>query len=281
MNKTLLLSIIACALLVGDAGFAKPLSAELVMSGDRVWEGKILSRDGKWIEFVRGTSTRPIRVGVSTIESLNFDVDVDEDKISELMAQRKFEKVIDIVNAMLEPFAVYKDIPSNLTRYEAALMELYYYAKQYEKSLAVADRIVGDDRDPALQMKARIYQTLASIDSGDVDTAEALMVKYGWNQESTRDTAPEKLYIKAKLMMLKGEYRQALLEAAKVVVFHSQDPDWMQPSELLCAELYSALGMYDSAEEVCRQILLMYRNTPEFDEAQELMEKIEKLRAEQ
>ena len=280
MNRTILLLTTAVILMAGDLP-AKPLPAELVMGSDRVWRGKIISRDGDWIEFISGTSTQPIRIGVGTIQSLNFEVAVDANRINQLMEQRAFEEVIAIVREMLKPFEEYRDIPSNLTRYEAALMELYYYAKQYEESLAISKKIVTDDRDPALQSKARIYHALALIASGDAAAAQTLVAKYGWNEESTQDTPPEELYIKAKLKMLNGEYRQALLEAAKVVVFHSQDPTWMNPSELLCAELYTALGMYESAEEVCRQILLMYRNTPEYDEAEKLLAKVEKLQSEQ
>ena len=87
-------------------------------------------------------------------------------------------------------------------------------------------------------------------------------------------------------MVLKKEYSDAIELVAKVVAFHSQDPDWMQPAEMLCAEIYTELGasnpdMYDSAEEVCRQILMLYPNTPEFDKAKQLSIRIEKLRAEQ
>ena len=73
---------------------------------------------------------------------------------------------------------------------------------------------------------------------------------------------------------------------AKVIAFHSQNPDWMQPAEMLCAEIYTELGasntnMYNSAEEVCREILMLYPDTPEFDKAKQLKIRIEKLRAEQ
>ena len=280
MNRTILTAAVAALLMTADTGRAAPLKAELVMGTDRAWQGKIISRDGDRIEFMRDGSNQPIQIGVNTIKSLNFSVRVDGDRISKLMDAREFDKVIEIVSSMLEPFAEYKDIPSNLTRFEAALMELYYYAKEYEKSLALSEKIVSDDRDPALQSKAQIFQVLALIDSGAAEAAQKLVNQYGWNQDSTKETPPEELYIKAKLMMMNSEYRPALLEAAKVIVFHSQDPDWMQRAELLCAELYTELGMYDSAEEVCRQILLLYRNTPEFDEANLLLARIEKLRNE-
>ena len=105
------------------------------------------------------------------------------------------------------------------------------------------------------------------------------MVKYGWDEPSTSGTAAGELYIRAKLNRLSGEKVKALEEAAKVVAFHSQDPDWIQPAELLCAELYTEMGMYDSAEEVCRHIMILYKNTPQAEEAGQLMARIGGIRA--
>lgn len=281
MNKPIFNSTIAGILLMGSLVHAAPLPAELVMGKDRSWKGKIIRRDGDWIEFSSKASAKPIRIGVSTVKELNFEVKINADLISELVANREFDRVIDSLTRTLKPFAEYSDIPSNLTRYKAVLMELYYLTEQYDKSLEISGEIVEDDRNPTLQTKARVYRTLALIDSGKSDEAKALLSTYGWDKESSADAAPEELYIKAKLMMLNGEYRKAMGVAAKVIVFHSQDPDWIQPAELLCAEIYTELGMYDSADEVCRQILILYENTPEFDQAKQLKVRIEKLRADQ
>jgi tetratricopeptide (TPR) repeat protein len=281
MNKTILNSIIAVTLLLGSLAYAAPLPAELVMGKDRSWKGKIIRRDGDWIEFSSGNSASPVRIGVSTITELNFQVKVNADKVLGMIENREFESVISSLNRTLEPFAEYSDIPSNLTSYRALLMELYYLTKQYDKSLEISEKIAEDDRSPTLQTKARVYRTLALIDSGKSDEAKALLSTYGWDKESSADAAPEELYIKAKLMMLNGEYHKAMGVAAKVIVFHSQDPDWMKPAEMLCAEIYTELGMYDSAEEVCRQILVLYENTPEFDQAEQLKIRIEQLRADQ
>ncbi len=266
---------------MGSLVHAAPLPAELVMGKDRSWKGKIIRRDGDWIEFRSGTSTKPIRIGVSTIKELNFEVKINTDRIAVLVENREFERVIDALTKTLKPFAEYNDIPSNLSRYTAVLMEIYYLTKQYDKSLEISEKIAEDDRNLELQTKARVYRTLALIDSGKSDEAKALLSTYGWDKETSADAPPEELYIKAKLMMLNGEYRKAMGVAAKVIVFHSQDLDWIQPAEMLCAEIYTELGMYDSADEVCRQILVLYENTPEFDQAKLLKVRIEKLRADQ
>jgi tetratricopeptide (TPR) repeat protein len=282
MSKKSILNLAVIGLvLTGSAVMAKTIPAELVMGNGKAWKGEIVKRDGEWIEFKTKSSPRPIRIGSSTIKELNFSVNIDAEKLSEMMANREYETIIAALSKAIKPFAEYSDIPSNLTKYNTVLMELYYRTQQYDESLAISTKISADDRDPELQEKSRMYQALALIDSGNADEAQAMLSKYGWDQDLTDEAAPDKLYITAKLMALNKQYNKAMELVAKVIAFNSQDPDWMQPAELLCAEVYTELGMLDSAEEVCRQILMLYKNTPEFDKAERLKIKIEKLRAEQ
>ena len=280
MKKSILRIILAGGLLATSFVQASPLPAELLMGNGRSWKGKLVRRDGDWIEFQTGTSAKPIRIGASTVKELRFAVEIDSDKISEMMQNRQFDRVISSLSKSIEPFSDYSDIPSNLTKYNALLMELYHRTKQYDKSLAISEKISKDDRNPVLQAKAQSYQALSLIESGKSEDAKALFSEFGWSEEISKDAAPEELYIKAKLLMLNEEYSQAIELVSMIVAFNSQDPDWMQPAEMLCAEVYTELGMYDSAEEVCRQILLLYKDTPEFDKAKKLKIKIEKLRAE-
>ncbi|WP_372794907.1 hypothetical protein [Pontiella sp.] len=286
MNKSIYSLAMAGVFMLGALAEAASLPATLVMPGDKKWEGSIMSRDGEWIEFQTGTSPRPIRLGANTIVELQFDIKLDQDRLNEMNQNREYERVIDALNRALDPYREYDDIPSNLTLYKSLLMELYYKTRDYEKTLEISAGLVQDDRDPDLQMKARIYGALALIDAGEADRAEALLKEYGWDEELNSESAPERLYITAKLLALKGQFAEAMELAAYVVAFNSQDQEWMQPAELLCAQVYTELGkenpvMLDSAEEVIRQISLLYKNTNEDDQAQQLKLRIDELRAEQ
>jgi tetratricopeptide (TPR) repeat protein len=262
--------------------YAKSFPAELTMGNGQIWKGNIVRRDGDWIEFNKNNATRSVRVGASTVKEMKFAVALDAEKVSKMIRDGEFETAIKAIDDAIAPFGEYSDIPSNLSRYNSLLMELLYRTGKYEDSLAISSKIVNDGRSPELQEKARVYQALALVDTGKIKETEELFSKYGWDLDPTGDdVAPEKLYIVAKYRALKKEYNRAMEYAAKVVAFHSQDPDWIQPAELLCAQVYTELGLYDSAEEVCREILLFYKNTPEFDAATRLKIKIEKLRAEQ
>lgn len=281
MNKSILSCILAGAFAVAGIAEAAPLKAELIMPGGRSWKGSVVSRDGDWIEFSTGTGGKPIRLGANTIDELVFEVKLDADKLYEMNQNREYERLITTLKRVLEPFTEYSDIRSNLVRYNSLLMELYYKTADYESAISIASKIVKDDRDAKLQEKSRIYHALSLIDSGRSAEAEALMSEYGWDGELGADASPEKLFISAKLLSMKKDYSGAMELVAKVIAFNSQDPEWMQPAELLCAEVYTELGMYDSAEEVIRQISLLYKNTNEDDLAQKLKIRIEGLRAEQ
>jgi hypothetical protein len=280
MNKAVLYACTA-AILLAESAVAASLAAELVMGKGRSWQGQILRRDGDWIEFSSGTSANPIRIGVSTIKELNFRVQIDAGRIADMMEELDYDGVIAALNTALEPYAEYRDIPSNLTRFNALLMELYYRTAQYDQSLALSGEIMKDERYQDLQQKARVYRALALIDSGDLENAKSLLADLGWEPEPGADAAADELYIRAKLLFLEGEYNRAMETVAMVVAFHSQDPDWIQPAEMLCAEIYAELGMYESAEEVCRQILLLYAGSQEAVKAKQLMPVVAEKRAQQ
>ncbi len=280
MNKMIFSIVLTGLMLSSGLVQAKPLKAKLIMPGGRSWKGHVVSRDGDWIEFATGSGAKPIRIGASTIQELEFSVKLDGDKLVEMKKNREYERIIGVLERALAPFSEYSDIPSNLSKYNAVLMELYFKIGKYDKSLVISNEIAGDDRDLELQEKARIYQALALIESGNTQMAEKLLSSYGWDQGLNDDSSTEKLYITAKLLVLKKEYNAAMELIAKVIAFHSQDTEWSQPAELLCAQVYTELGLFDSAEEVIREIALLYKNTNEDDQAQQLKIRIEKLRAE-
>ena len=78
-------------------------------------------------------------------------------------------------------------------------------------------------------------------------------------------------------MRLKEDYNKAMELVSYIIAFNSQNTEWTQPSELLCAELYAELKMYDSAKEVINQISLLYPDSIENEKAQELAIKIEQI----
>ena len=104
---------------------------------------QLIKRDGDWIEFSTGVSARPIRLGASTIEKINYNVKLNLEQLLQLKEDREFERLISNLNQVLAPFKDYQDIPSNLTRYRALLMELYFLTEEYDQALAYASQLAS------------------------------------------------------------------------------------------------------------------------------------------
>ena len=287
MKRTLFSAVLTGAILAGASVQAsEPIKAIMMLGGD-----------DRQVVLVRGYEEGQVWYGPSDtskfgfkprdIEKIIFDTRkaIDDDKIEELMEKRSYEEIIDMLVAALEPYKEYEFLPSNLTRYQAMLMELYYKVGDYDNSL-VYSRLLGDSTrdakwpprcDEKTERDAYVYQGLALMDMKDIAGAEALFEERGWTQDLADDAPAGDLYITAKFLRMKEDYVGAIEMAAKVVAFNSQDPEWNRPGELLCARLYTELGMFESSEEVIREILAMYADTDEADEATKLKDEIPEL----
>ena len=281
MNKTGFIFFITCALLGGSVEAANPLPAELIMPGGRSWKGQVVGRDGDWLEFATGASAQPIRVGVNTIQELAFKVDINTAEMEALNRNMQYLQIIAMLEAALKPYEPFRDIPSNLMPFNALLMELYYKTGDYASSLEYASRITGDGRNPEIQRKSVIFKGMCLIEAGRLSEAEELFAKYGWTRDLPDNAPAEDLYITARFLFAKKDYAAAMETVAKVIAFNSQDLEWIRPAELLCAEIYLEMGMPDSADEVIREMSLMYKGSFEAEQAQKLKIKVDRARARQ
>jgi tetratricopeptide (TPR) repeat protein len=279
MNKSGFIFFITWALLAASVEATKPLPAELIMPGGRSWKGQVVGLDGDWLEFATGSSAQPIRVGANTIQELVFKVDLDTAEIEVLNRNMQYPQIIAMLETALKPYAPFRDIPSNLAPFNALLMELYYKTGNYTKSLEYSSRISEDGRDPEIQRRSVVFKGMCLIETDHLSEAEELFATHGWTRDLPDDAPAEDLYITAKFLFAKKDYAAAMETAAKVIAFNSQNLEWMRPAELLCAEIYMEMGMLDSADEVIREMTLMYKGSFEAEQAQKLKIKVDRARA--
>ncbi|MCF7848385.1 MAG: hypothetical protein K9M45_06000 [Kiritimatiellales bacterium] len=252
----------------------QPLKAELVLPGDRTWKGELVSREGGMLNFKKEGAESAVQIGADTVIEINFDIGLDRENLKKLLGDREYKTIIGILENALTPYTGYDDIPNNLTFYNHTLMTLSFWSGDYEKTLQLCDAIRADDRDPKIQVSRRIFESLSLIETGQTEKAEAMLNRLGWDKELADNAGAEKLYISARLYRLKKEYKKAIETVAKVVAFYPDETDWLPAAELLCAELYAEMGMYDSAKEVIRHIQILHKNTPESEKATELKERV-------
>ncbi len=261
---------------------ATSISAELLMSGGRTWNVDILKRvktDQK-DTLQLSINGRVAGIPTSSIKKITYSLELDMDKLLNLKEEREYDLIIDKLNQTLKSYESYMDIPSNLTRYQALLMELYFLTDNFERTIELAKKIQSQSSDALLISSSEIFHARSLIKLGFANEAESLLKNNGWFENINEEAEPEKLFILAELMRLKSDYNRAIELVSYIIAFNSQDPEWTQPAELLCAELYTELKMYDSAEEVINQILLLYPNSLESEKAEELTIKLQILRAE-
>lgn len=82
------------------------------------------------------------------------------------------------------------------------------------------------------------------------------------------------LYQQACEERIKGNLKAAMQLAAEAVAFYYQDEDWAPKNELLCAELYSDLGMTNAATVTLRQIQHLYAGIEILNQADMLRSKL-------
>ena len=277
MKKIFLISI----LFLGFNIQVLSIPAELVMSGERTWSVDILKRiktDQK-DTLQLSISGRTAGIPVSSIQKINYSIESDIEQLMSLKEDRQFDILISELDKKLKPYRPYMDIPSNLMRYEILLMELYFLTDDYNKTIELAKKIQTQSVDEIVISASEIFHVRSLIQLGLDKEAEFLLKNNGWFDNINGDSEPEKLFILAELMRLKSNYNRAIELVSYIIAFNSQDPEWTQPAELLCAELYIELEMLDSAEEVITQIMLLYPNTIESEEAGRLSLEILALRA--
>ena len=258
---------------------ASSISAELIMSGGRAWDVEIIKRvktDQK-DSLQLSINGRVAGIPISSVQKINYDINVDIDELMNLKEEREYTLIIDRLKQSLKPYEPYMDILSNLTPYQALLMEMYFLVEDYNKTIDLAQKIQSQSTDKNLISSSEIYLVRSLIKSNLADQAETLLRNNGWFENINENSKPEELFILAELMKLKSNYNRAIELVSYIIAFNSQDPEWTQPAELLCAELYTELEMYDSAEEVIDQILLLYPDSLESEKAEQLSLKLQVL----
>jgi tetratricopeptide (TPR) repeat protein len=286
MRRIFFSFLLAALFLTVHRAEAKPIPAKITV-GSKTSSGVIVSRKNDLITFRITGMGGDVSYPVDAIKEVVFPVRVDEATVNTMLQNRMHEQLASTLEAALAPFAEYSDLPSNIARYQGVLMELYYKVGNYEKTMTYSAKLMQDGRDPELQRKALVFQGLSLLGAGRLAEAETLFSEQGWGNELAEDATAEDIYITARFLYMKKEYMKAIETAAQVIAFHSQDPDWMRPAELLCAEIYMELAkvngnpdFLDSADEVIREITLLYRDTDEADQAAALKLKINALRIE-
>ena len=162
-----------------------------------------------------------------------------------------------LLEQYVSPVAQYSYLPTNLGGY----LEWLLRAQYWNGNTAGAGRTIGHLRKTGAQEQidfASFYFTLLLLDQGKTDDAEKVFSSIG-NPETISEAGAE--FIRGKFALEKGDPRQAMQHVARIIAFHSRDPEWMTPATVLEARIYQKLGHQAKAAVVADELVLAYPGT--------------------
>lgn len=155
------------------------------------------------------------------------------------------------------PVAQYSYLPTNLGKY----LEWWLKAQYWSGNEAGVGKTIGyirQTKDQAHIDVASMYFAMLLLDQGKVENAKTVFSSVGKPEDVS---VPMTEYIQGKIALETGDPRQAMQHVARIIAFHSRDPEWMPPATVLEARIYQRLGQPQKAEAVANELIIAYPNS--------------------
>ena len=178
-----------CVLALCVIEVSAKVTAELVLSGGRTWQGTLLERDGDWIEFMPQSAVKSIRFGVQSIEQINYDLALSVSEWMSLQEEGDSALIIDTLESILRPLQPYEDIPSNVIEYQQLLMKTYYKVASYDRVVSLAEAVMHGVDDVDAAQEAEIFNVLARIALDDQEGVSTYFEEATWLDRSWKSGA--------------------------------------------------------------------------------------------
>jgi hypothetical protein len=271
MMKRLSAVCFAAALSLSAAGAPPGAPAVLERNDGRAWRVYLQRIDGEAVVTRLENSSEERLFKMSDVLRLDFThAPYDSAAVGARFREADYAAVIRTLAPAIAPYRNYAAISNNLEADFCLLMNAYLENGDFGKARELSDRLMTS-RNPPVQVSAQVGRTLAALGESDLKTAGAIVPKI--------QNPAAQLYAQACVERAEKKPRAAIQTAVKLIAGHPNDMDWMPRTELLCAELYSEMGMTNAAAATARQTQKLYAGTNVEKEAQALRSKTEPLTA--
>lgn len=162
-----------------------------------------------------------------------------------------------LLEQSIGPVAEYSYLPTNLGEYLLWMLKAQYW----NKNTAGAGKTIGQIRAAKNQADidvASLYFAMMLIDQGKIPDAKRVFESVAAPEDVS---VPMAEYIRGKIALEKGDPRQAMQHVARILAFHSRDPEWMAPATVLEARIYQQLGQPEKADAVANELMIAYPGT--------------------
>ncbi len=170
----------------------------------------------------------------------------------------------DYVKALpfLERLEAMADIPQNRTFAQSNLMKGYYQQKNYEQTLAYADKVLNTSGiDNRIRSDAQIMIARSAIQTGNQEKAEAAYKEV--LQIATGETAAEALYYDAYFKNKGGAFESSNASVQKLAKDYSAYKEWGGKGLVLMATNFYAVGDAYQATYILESVISNFKEFTE------------------
>jgi tetratricopeptide (TPR) repeat protein len=192
---------------------------------------------------------------LSRISRMDFEfgTELTAGKCAGFFKEGKFDQLEKLLTAALNQAEPFMRVPGNLDVYLTWQMKVQFWNGRYTEMRKTADLL--RQRTPSSFDPAGMYTALALIDQDQADGAGLVFAAVD-NAEAV--SAPMAFFVRARLAMVKREYREALQLLARIVALHGKDPEWMPAATLYEGLVYKRIGYLEAAGNVAEELTEIY-----------------------
>jgi hypothetical protein len=254
---------LAAALLMSATWAPAPGSAEppdalrvtLWLKSRAKWDVEVLGRWGEDALRVSRVGERgEVSLPVADIARMDYAVPFDPLELREAYAREEFAGLVRDLGPAVGPSLAYLDVPSNVLPLLRLYLFCLYWAADYAQVLRVADLVRTQVAHETLVREAGLLKALALLELGRSEEAAEVLSPISAPSRHDEEGALY-WYASARLHMARAAWREAQVEAAKIVAFAAKDFEWMPAGLYLSAVAYARRG----APAVARQVIAELR----------------------
>jgi tetratricopeptide (TPR) repeat protein len=244
--------LLAFGLVAG--ALAQQYAAKITVNGGNSFVVKQLNIKGDRLYPDSGTSS----TALSMVKEIEFRFSGLSLSMCESMFRTGDRKSLEgLLGQYVEPVAQYSYLPTNLGEYLVWMLRAQYW----NRNEAGASKTIGQIRkmnDSEKTDIASLYFVMLLLDQGKVSDAKIIFTSVAAPENFS---VPMAEYIRGKFALEEGDPRQAMQHVARIIAFHSRDPEWMAPATVLEARIYQHLGQPQKAEIVANELIIAYPGT--------------------
>ncbi len=162
-----------------------------------------------------------------------------------------------LLDQYVSPVAQYSHLPTNLGDYLLWMVRVQYW----NESLQGASKTIGlirQTKNQSLIDAASLYFVMLLIDQQKLSDAKTVFASIA---DPDSVSVPMAEYIRGRFAHEEGDSREAMQHVARIIAFHSRDPEWMAPATALEALVYQQLGQPQKAAVVADEMIIAYPGT--------------------